>query len=868
MNQKTKRILSGVGAVIVALALLIGGTYAYTAYDHRSNPFRNDPNYQGRLVEDYEEKDWEKDVKIKKEISVKNMGGTEQFPGKNWGDIFVRVKLKEHMDITPIDYVYYPENDQVNKVRFMTDKEGNFVRFTASGTNGTITTAQLTTVRSSPVWNNVIANAADRTAFTNSLVPANFIRLCGYYDSQDYWYVVTKAGDPNGQYGSFVVVDKTLDVTRMQSITGSDRATGIDYGSGLHIQDPSEHDNEECLYPTHYWDEDEPEICELKSHDYVSWELGPSIILIDDWDGQAADAWILNPVTGWATWGNALQPGESTDLLLKSVTPIRFPDGDMLYVIHADMQCTDRMDMLREDFWKDDDGNDDPWDIENIVGEKNTAVDSVEINGGDRTMVVGDEDQLKAQVRPGNATNKRVRWRSSDPSVVTVDDDGNITAVGEGEATITVTTEDGDLEDTITITVAPAAVPPTGVSFDGLAAPASIELSIGETYTPTLVVTPPGATYTAAWSRVNGTGQVTVDASTGLITGVAAGTATVTVNLGNGVTASIAVTVKPDVYPGTGVTINLGDTVSIEVGEELTLAITKQPPNTTDIPQWSSDNTGIVTVDANGKIKGIAPGTANVKVKLRDGVEDTIAVTVTQAASGISIDAGDAISVNVGQTLPALAVTKTPANATGTPVWSTTDGTGKVTVTQSGAITGVQEGTATVTVTLGSASDTITVTINPATGPRIPTKGDGTYSMVGNENVNLSYSIIGIIDAYSFDVLVHDQDGTIKLKDILDPSFTDYGSLSVTSSDPAVASKVRIGKDKGNFIPGTNPAQFTAPDDAIVISYYGTKAQWDAAQAIGVDYPPVQVELILSAPGYTNATIRVDLAFDGSVYWV
>jgi len=356
MNSKSKRVLCGVGAIVAAVAIAIGGTYAYTAFDHRNNPFRNAPNYQGRLVEDYEEKEWEIGGKIKKEVSVKNMGGTAQFPGKNWGDIYVRVKLKEHMDITPAGYVYYPV-DATEKTRFMTDKEGSFVRFAATGSNHTLTGTQLNIIRSdSTAWNNVISDSAKRTTFTGALGPSDFVRIRGYYDTQDWWYIVTKANDLNGQYGSFVVADKGLDVTRMQSITGSTRAAGIDYGSGQNIRRADRYDNSECAYMLHFWDAADPALCALDTHKYAQWELGP-YIMFDGWDGLPVDAWILNPLSGWATWGNALKPGESTDLLLKSVQPIMMPDGELFYVIHADMQCTDLNDMLTGD-WKGD-----PWDI-------------------------------------------------------------------------------------------------------------------------------------------------------------------------------------------------------------------------------------------------------------------------------------------------------------------------------------------------------------------------------------------------------------------------------------------------------------------------------------------------------------------------
>ena len=759
MNQKTKRVLSGVGAAAVALALLIGGTYAYTAFDHRSNPLRNAPDYQGRLVEDYEEKEWEVDEEIKKEISVKNMGGTAQFPGSNWGDIYVRVKLKEHMDITPIEYIYYPEDEPEEKVRFMTDKEGSFVRFAATGANTLLTAAQLTNIRASDVWEKVIDLPADRAAFVAALAPANFIRLCGCYDSQDYWYVVTRAGDPNGQYGSFVVVDQLLDVTRMESVTGSDRATGINYGSGLYIQDPSEHDNEECLYPTHYWDEDEPELCGLDSHGYAKWDLGPSIVMIADWDGLAIDAWILNPDTGWATWGNALKPGESTDLLLQSVTPIRMPDGDMLYVIHADLQCTDRMDMLRDDFWKDDDGNDDPWDIEGIVSPKATGVSGVSIAGGNRSMTVGQTEKLKAVVQPGNATNKGVQWSSSNPGIVTVDADGNIEAKAAGTATITVTTDDGGFTDTITVTVAPATVPATGINVT-TASPMTIE--VGQTLPIAYTVVPANTTDTAGLSVNNG--NVSIVSAT-QIKGEAVGTSIVTITAGS-VTKTVTVNVVAAPVPGTGVSINLGDDVTIAVGEEQTLAITKTPSNTTDTPAWTSSDAGKVTVDQTGKIKGIAPGTAVVTVTLRPGV-----------------------------------------------------------------------------------TDTITVTVVPAADPVLPIQGSGTYDM--NPDDSLSYFIM---HSDFNNPISRDQDGTIKLSDIIHSSFgANYSSVSVTAVNPALASMVSKGVKNGN--------------DVIVLTYYGTAQQWLDVNpqpfTPPLVAPQVPVAVVLSAPGYADTTVTINMAFDG-----
>jgi hypothetical protein len=65
---------------------------------------------------------------------------------------------------------------------------------------------------------------------------------------------------------------------------------------------------------------------------------------------------------------------------------------------------------------------------------------------------IGSTRSLTADVLPENATNKELVWRSSRPSIVTVGN-GVVTAMGFGEATITVTTVDGGLTDTFRITI-------------------------------------------------------------------------------------------------------------------------------------------------------------------------------------------------------------------------------------------------------------------------------------------------------------------------------------------------------------------------------------------------------------------------------
>lgn len=74
---------------------------------------------------------------------------------------------------------------------------------------------------------------------------------------------------------------------------------------------------------------------------------------------------------------------------------------------------------------------------------KPIEVTKVQLNTTSKAMIVNTKDKLVATVSPDNASNKTVSWSSNNPSVITVDQNGNLKAVGLGEATITVKTANG-----------------------------------------------------------------------------------------------------------------------------------------------------------------------------------------------------------------------------------------------------------------------------------------------------------------------------------------------------------------------------------------------------------------------------------------
>jgi|GEM_PF-1794338 len=85
-------------------------------------------------------------------------------------------------------------------------------------------------------------------------------------------------------------------------------------------------------------------------------------------------------------------------------------------------------------------------------------VTSVALNKTTLTMSIGDTDTLIATVNPDDADNKNVSWTSNNEAVATVDANGLVTAIANGNATITVTTEDGGKTATCTVTVEGVAI--------------------------------------------------------------------------------------------------------------------------------------------------------------------------------------------------------------------------------------------------------------------------------------------------------------------------------------------------------------------------------------------------------------------------
>ena len=163
------------------------------------------------------------------------------------------------------------------------------------------------------------------------------------------------------------------------------------------------------------------------------------------------------------------------------------------------------------------------------VKAKAVNVTDVTLDKTELTLTEGETETLTATVKPDNADNKKVTWSSDKTEVATVDGAGKVTAVKAGEATVTVTTEDGGKTASCKVTVKAKAVPVTGVEVN----PWAVTLFVRGTSKLSYTIRPADATNQNVKWESESPSVATVD-SEGNVQGVAAGTAKICVTTEDG----------------------------------------------------------------------------------------------------------------------------------------------------------------------------------------------------------------------------------------------------------------------------------------------------------------------------------------------
>lgn len=288
------------------------------------------------------------------------------------------------------------------------------------------------------------------------------------------------------------------------------------------------------------------------------------------------------------------------------------------------------------------------------------GVEKIELDKSELSLKKGESASLKATIFPENASDKSLKWGSSDVSVATVDAYGNVKAEGNGEATVFVSSSDGGFTAYCNVKVGTSV---TGISLD----PREFTLeTIGSSFTIKPVISPEDASdLGVVWESAD-TKVVSV-ASDGTVTAIGPGTTTVTATTNDGsFTSNCVVSVKS---PAQHVSLDKTSLKLLE-GESGKLTATVYPLNSTQKTlTWVSDHPDVASVDNEGNVTARKAGTATVTVKVAENVTAVCKVTVISRVTGISLSE-TTVELKPGETHQ-LTATVLPQNASNAEVTCT-----------------------------------------------------------------------------------------------------------------------------------------------------------------------------------------------------
>ena len=311
-------------------------------------------------------------------------------------------------------------------------------------------------------------------------------------------------------------------------------------------------------------------------------------------------------------------------------------------------------------------------------------------------------------------------WESSDETVATVDASGLVTAVANGSATITATSgsASGSAAVTVMQSADSVAVRPAEASFAALGDTVRLSAEAFDANGSTVA----GAEF--SWESSD-EAVATVDAS-GLVTAVANGSATITAATGSAL-GSGAVTVAQEV---SAVAVT-PDAATVVERDTVRMAATATDANghvMTGVEfVWASGDPAVAVVDASGLVTGVGTGQTEVRATTTGITGRALLTVVPPVPTAVAVTPNVVLLTALGQTAQLTAEVRDQLGRVmenQLVVWASNHTT-VATVDSTGLVTGVASGTAAISATAGSASDTAVVsvrqairsaTVSPATG--------------------------------------------------------------------------------------------------------------------------------------------------------
>ena len=409
-----------------------------------------------------------------------------------------------------------------------------------------------------------------------------------------------------------------------------------------------------------------------------------------------------------------------------------------------------------------------------------TPATSITLDRTQLMMCKGDFDALTATILPETTSNKNVNWSSSNSSVVSVDNAGNINAKEIGIASITATTTDGtNLSASCRVEVYNRV---SSVSLNY----SSLVMEKGETKQIIATISPSNAyNKKLLWSSSNPS-VAEVD-STGLVTSVNVGNTVISATTTDGSNITATCNVEVIVYAN-AVNLNKQE-MSIYAGgtEQLIAQVFPEDAINKDVT-WRSSNSNIASVSSSGLVAAKKVGTVLI-IATCNGISDTCVVTV-DGITNIALNKTET-SIYVGGT-ETLTATITPSDVIiNALIWSSSN-TNVATVDQNGLVTTKKLGTVTITATATDGSGVSASCVVNVSGITNIYLNKSTTSIYVGEFENLEATIIpsdviNNILAWSSSnssVAIVDQNGKVTAKEvgtaIITATTTDGTNLSAS----------------------------------------------------------------------------------------
>ncbi len=383
-----------------------------------------------------------------------------------------------------------------------------------------------------------------------------------------------------------------------------------------------------------------------------------------------------------------------------------------------------------------------------------------------KNLISGDIYQLSAVVSPETVEDKTVTWASSNSSIVSVNEKGEIEAKNAGTATITCyPNAKPDMVKTCTITVLESSYPVT-LNYN------EYEFTREkESHYPTVQLeatsTDEGFTKNMVEWYSEDEAVAEVNVSTGKVKAMKAGATTILCQIGNTKVAQCEVTVKQ--WP-TKIVVSVPQ--KLVEGQQVQATASFLPEDTTNKNvQWISTDPDVLAIDAQGRVTAKKQGDAYIYCVATDGSQresKSVSVKVTKPVQRITLSSETGNKVFVKKKIY-LAAAILPADATNQKLTWKSSNSSVATVSSGGTVYGVKVGTVVITATATDGSGV-----------------KATYTVVVQQPVeklslNTTYKVVK-------------RGKTVKLKPVIAPKNASVKKVKWTSSDRKIATVSSSGK--------------------------------------------------------------------------